>query len=184
MRVNITSKGRGVRLDSSIIKLPPLRWWGQVVGMVALLMIAGWLFAMRFSIGINPQILGCIPGRVLLVDHWDRMPRRGRIYAYRTKQAEPVYPNGTLMAKFLVAGPGDTVAVTDDFRILVNDQVVARGLPHLKDLSSEALKSFIGSRVLMADQYWMLGTLPMSFDSRYWGAIHGDQIVGRAYVLF
>ena len=88
------------------------------------------------------------------------------------------------MAKYLAAGPGDTVEVTEDFRILVNDHLFARGLPHLTGLDPKALKAFIGRRVLMADQYWMLGTLPMSFDSRYWGPIHGDQIVGRAYVLF
>lgn len=119
-----------------------------------------------------------------MIDHLDRTPRRGRVFAYRAMQAEPIYANGTLMAKVLVAGPGDTVEVTPDFRVLVNEKTFARGLPHLKFADELTVKQFVGKRVLKADQYWMLGTLPMSFDSRYWGPIHADQIVGRAYVLF
>ena len=60
----------------------------------------------------------------------------------------------------------------------------ARGLPHLKALDDEAVKRYVGRRVLQADEFWMLGTMPMSFDSRYWGPINGSQIVGRAHVLF
>ena len=164
--------------------MPPFGWWCRVLAVTALLVAVGVLFAQRYSIGINPQVMGCIPGRVFLVDHRDRSPQCGQIFAYRSGQAAPVYADGTLMAKYLAAGPGDTVEVTEDFRILVNDHLFARGLPHLKGLGPKALKAFVGRRVLAADQYWMLGTLSMSFESRYWGAIHGDQIVGRAYVLF
>lgn len=173
-----------LRFNERRIVLPSLNWWIRVLTITSLLVVSGVLFAQRYSIGINPQVMGCIPGRVFLVDHRDRSPQCGQIFAYRSGQAAPVYADGTLMAKYLAAGPGDTVEVTEDFRILVNDHLFARGLPHLKGLDPKALKAFVGRRVLAADQYWMLGTLPMSFDSRYWGPIHGDQIVGRAYVLF
>lgn len=163
---------------------PLWNWWIKVITLTALLLLCGWLFAMRFSIGVNPQAVGCIRGSLFVIDHLDRTPRRGRVFAYRAMQAEPIYANGTLMAKVLVAGPGDTVEVTPDFRVLVNEKTFARGLPHLKFADELTVKQFVGKRVLKADQYWMLGTLPMSFDSRYWGPIHADQIVGRAYVLF
>lgn len=166
------------------LTLPPKSWWGKVFAISALLFLAGWLFSFRFSIGINPQVMGCIRGTVFIVDHQDKTPVVGEVFAYRAMQAEPVYANGTLMAKFLAAGPGDTVEVTPDFRILVNGRQFARGLPHLKALDDEAVKRYVGRRVLQADEFWMLGTMPMSFDSRYWGPINGSQIVGRAHVLF
>ena len=34
------------------------------------------------------------------------------------------------------------------------------------------------------NEYWMMGTKPLSFDSRCWGPIHADQVVARAYPLF
>ena len=98
----------------------PKNWWVKVFAISALLFLAGWLFSFRFSIGINSQVMGCIRGTVFIVDHQDKTPVVGEVFAYRAMQAEPVYANGTLMAKFLAAGPGDTVEVTPDFRILVN----------------------------------------------------------------
>ncbi len=164
--------------------MPPKSWWLKVISISALIFICGWLFSLRFSIGVNPQVMGCIKGTIFVVDHKDRTPVIGKVFAYHAMQAEPVYANGTLMAKFVAAGPGDTVEVTPDFRILVNNNEFARGLPHLASLNEEAIKRFIGKRELKANQYWMLGTLPKSFDSRYWGPISSEQIVGRAYVLF
>lgn len=164
--------------------MPPKNWWVKVFAISALLFLAGWLFSFRLSIGINSQVMGCIRGTVFIVDHQDKTPVVGEVFAYRAMQAEPVYANGTLMAKYLAAGPGDTVEVTPDFRILVNDRELAHGLPHLKALDDEAVKRYVGRRVLQADEFWMLGTMPMSFDSRYWGPINGSQIVGRAHVLF
>lgn len=176
-------EGMRVRHDLHFT-MPPKSWFFKVIAISILLFFCGWLFSLRYSIGVNGQIVGCIQGNFFLVDHKDRVPKQGKIFAYRSMQAEPVYPNGTLMAKYLAAGPGDTVEVTPDFRILVNEKQFTRGLPHLKDADDETLKNFIGKRVLKADEYWVLGDLPMSFDSRYWGAIRVDQLVGRAYVLF
>ncbi|NDG89011.1 MAG: S26 family signal peptidase, partial [Gammaproteobacteria bacterium] len=31
--------------------------------------------------------------------------------------------------------------------------------------------------------YWAMGDQPKSFDSRYWGVVYQQQVVGKAYVL-
>ena len=161
------------------------RWAIKVCVLTGCLMVSGALFASRFVIGVNPQSgLGCIDANLLLIDKADTTPKKGQIFAYRAMQAEPVYSNGTLMAKFLAAVPGDTVEVTRDYRILVNGQEFTRGLPLLIDVPVDELDRFIGRRTLQADEYWMLGDKPRSFDSRYWGPIHASQIVGRGYVIF
>jgi conjugal transfer pilin signal peptidase TrbI len=31
--------------------------------------------------------------------------------------------------------------------------------------------------------YWVMGDQPKSFDSRYWGVVYQQQIIGKAYAL-
>ena len=159
-------------------------WAGKTAAATAALVIAGSLFAERWQIRFDPQVFSCINVEFLLVDTKDREPRVGEIFAYRSKNAAPIYPDGTEMAKYVAAGPGDRVEITSDFRVLVNGVERARGLPHTGDMPLEAVrKRFCGARVLGDDEYWMLGTSFRSFDSRYWGPIRSEQIVGRAYVI-
>ena len=56
------------------LTLPPKSWWVKVFAISALFFCAGWLFSLRFSIGINPQVMGCIRGTVFIVDHQDKTP--------------------------------------------------------------------------------------------------------------
>lgn len=74
--------------------------------------------------------------------------------------------------------------IHDDDTVWINGTKVATGMPHLRGMTDEQRKKFYGSRVLKDDEYWMMGTKYLSFDSRYWGPIKKDQIVARAYVIF
>lgn len=162
-----------------------MRWAAETAAAAAVLCAAGWLFAQRFEIRFDPQVSSCIHAEFLLVDTQDRAPQRGEIFAFRSKGTAPVYADGTEMAKIVAAGPGDTVEVTPDFRVLVNGKECSRGLPHLSGMpTDEVRKRFCGLRVLGADEFWMTGTSPRSFDSRYWGPVRSEQMIGRAYVLW
>lgn len=144
----------------------------------------GWLFTRRWTLGYDPQLVNCLHCRLLLIDHWNKVPEeRGEIFAYRARQSAPVYPVGTLMAKHVSAFPGDTVTVDERERVLVNGRVIAMGLPHLRRMDPRIQRQFFGTKTLGPDEYWMMGDAFMSFDSRYWGAIRRDQLVGRAYVV-
>lgn len=147
--------------------------------------VAGWAFSQRFELRFDPQVMSCIDAEWLLIDTKDRTPEIGGLFAYRAFHAEPVYADGTAMGKYLVAGPGDRIEITDDFRVLVNGVEKAKGMPHLSDMpADEVRRRFCGSRLLQRDEYWMMGTSFRSFDSRYWGPIHASQIIGRAYIIF
>lgn len=159
-------------------------WAVKTLLAAGVLAAAGWQFSGRYQIRFDPQVHSCINAEFLIVDTQDRTPAVGGIFAYRSRNASPVYPDGTEMAKFIAAGPGDRVEITTDFRLLINGVEKARGMPHLSDMpAGEVRQRFCGERVLERDEYWMLGTSFRSFDSRYWGPIHSSQIIGRAYVI-
>ena len=77
-----------------------------------------------------------------------------------------------------------TVSVTAGGKILVNGTEIARGMPHLSLLSLQERDRFYGQRLLKDGEWWMVGESATSLDSRYWGPLKEEQVVGRAHVIY
>lgn len=138
----------------------------------------------RYCLGIDPQKSRCLPQQFFLIDRQNTSLYLGKFYAFRAKNSSPFFRDGTLLVKRLVAGPGDRIAISAaKAEIRVNDQLIATGLP-LADKLKHPLTHFAGKRQLPSAEYWFLGECDNSFDSRYWGAVTEQQIIGRAYALF
>lgn len=167
------------------MRLPSKAFWLKAGVLLAIVGTAGTWFSANYRIVIDPQKNPSLARRVLIVDLKDRTPVRDGVFAFHTRRTAPVFEEGTLFAKVMRGMPGDRVEVTKDFRILVNGIELARGLPLYRDVPADMLRrKFSGAKTLGEGEYWMLGTTPGSFDSRYWGVMKDDQIVGRAYPLF
>ncbi|MDO4937293.1 MAG: S26 family signal peptidase [Sutterellaceae bacterium] len=138
----------------------------------------------NYRIAWDRQTLRCLDASFLLVDLKDKELVKDKIYAYESRQAAPVIKNGELVGKYLRGVPGDTVEIRHDNGVYINGQKIAQGMPHLRGMTEEQAQKFYGKRVLKDNEYWMMGTKYLSFDSRYWGPIHKEQIVARAYALF
>lgn len=146
---------------------------------------ASFYFSQHYRIAVDTQLVPCIDARMLLIEIDNKTPKVGELFAFSAPEsAEPVYQRGTLMAKWIVAGPGDIVRITSGEKILVNGHQVAHGMPHLSMLSPKERERFYGMRRLGADEWWMMGEAQTSFDSRYWGPIKTHQFIGRAHVIY
>lgn len=159
-------------------------WLCHVLLISMVFIVIGWAFSLRFGIAYDPQQRRCIAGKVFLIDKIDRKPSKGSLMAFYAKGMEPVYADGTLMAKYLVAGPGDTVLVDDSYNIYANGDKVGHGFYHLRKQENVNIAAYLGQRTLKAGEWWAMGTRAESFDSRYWGPISEKQIAGKVYVLF
>lgn len=157
------------------------------VALIALLMLGagavGYVKA-RFWIAVDPQLATCLPGNhhYLLIDRTDRTIERGGLYAFRAKGLEPLFPDDTLMAKLALALPGDRVRISHA-STSVNDEVVATGLDVAEAKHWPEVK-FIRTETVAPSSVWFFGKTGLSFDSRYFGGVAEQLIVGRAYVLF
>ncbi|QSV17601.1 signal peptidase I [Photobacterium ganghwense] len=151
---------------------------------VFLLIWQFWVFFQNnYRIGIDTQLEQSLPGyHVYLTDLNDKELVVGKVYQFRTKGLSPFYSDGEKMVKYLRAIPGDEVSVQSG-TITVNNKQVAWGLAQSNRLGVDE-SHFYGKKILAAGEYWFLGTHMNSFDSRYWGSVNEDQIVGRAYPLF
>lgn len=141
-------------------------------------------FNARFQIGFDFQEISSIPGqRLYVIDKWDQELIKGKRYAYWSKGLEPIFDDGSIMVKILVAEPGDKVEVDDNYQVLIDDKPTRYyGLAQAERVGYEP-EEFVGSASLAEDEFWFMGTHELSFDSRYYGAISSTQVIGRAYPI-
>lgn len=160
------------------------RFFTKALLVLVILISTGIAFASRFRIGIDTQIVRCIPEyRFYLLDLKDKELSKGNLYAFSARGLNPVYDDGTLMLKYLRGVPGDSVFIDKYQRIFINNEKAGDGLYQAK-LLHRSKQDFMGEKVLDSDSFWFMGTSSLSFDSRYWGTVSEKQIIGRAYPIF
>lgn len=138
--------------------------------------------AKRYRLGIDWQVERCLPDtHAVLIDLRSAIPARGDLIAFRGLGLAPLFAEGTHMVKILVGLPGDRIEVTSE-RTLVNGTEVAAGL-HLADRLGYRPESFERSFTVPAGHYFGVGKSETSFDSRYFGLIGDDQVLGKAWRL-
>lgn len=144
----------------------------------------GTLFFSRFSFGYDPQHVVSIQGYSLyLIDKGDKTLTRDRLYSFHAHELPPIYTARTRLVKYLRGLPADAVEVTLDEAVMINGQLRATGLAQA-DRLGRPRAAFAGKGVLGENAYWFMGDTPQSFDSRYWGPVTREQIIGRVYPLF
>lgn len=166
---------------------PPRMSWRRfwlLAALVTAVVVPGTAYLIsRYHIGIDPQRTLCLDrSRIVLIDTHDKTLVRGGTYAFKASGLKPLFADGTTMGKVVAGIPGDEVAVKDGV-VRINGEVVSEGMPVAQKIR-RSVESFDRSFTLGPGRYWMMGTHPLSFDSRYWGTIGTDQIIGRAYRLF
>ncbi|MCB5162652.1 S26 family signal peptidase [Marinomonas algarum] len=170
---------------SFLVKRQSWSRFGVKAAVVFLLITVFWLvFKSRFSIGIDTQLVKCIPGyTVYLIDKHDKTLIKDEIFVVLSSGLNPIYEDGTQLVKYLRGEPGDLIEIKDNHNIYVDGEFQGHGLSHSQTLHSSP-ESYMGSRTLKADEYWFMGISDRSFDSRYWGSASSEQVYGKAYPIF
>ncbi len=138
--------------------------------------VFGWMVTVDF------QDHTCLPGhRIFLVNTWNRTPARGELFAFVSRRTG-FFSDGQLMLKKMSALPGDFVSVSSD-STLVNGSVAARGLGAAEHAGADPAL-FVRSFTVGAEEYFMVGESYLSLDSRYFGTVHEEDLLGRAYIVY
>lgn len=157
-------------------------WKKQVVLMIIVAVVSAptSLYLMnRYQFAIDPQNNQCLPPyRIYLVDKFDKTPVRGKPFAFTSKYIR-VYGKGI---KIVDAVPGDFVSVTPE-ETTVNGSMVGEELRLAKE-SGHSEQELTRSGKIPKGRIWLMGRTKLSFDSRYWGSVSQEHILGRAYPLW
>jgi conjugal transfer pilin signal peptidase TrbI len=174
------------------IELRSPKWWMKGLGKVAIAFLlvyipiqwfgASYRFAFDMIEGVN-----CLPETFFLIDLNDQNVGRGDYVAFRTEQMEPFYENGTTAIKILAGVAGDQVDV-DATGATVNDKYWGP-LHHIRPEGrltemGRSVADYTRSLTVPEGEMWMMAPHERSYDSRYWGTIREEQVIGRVIPLF
>ena len=144
----------------------------------------------RYVIGYDDQTHRCLDERFFLIDTWrkpqvDELKRGDLVAVAMTADQRPggaLWPVGQVMIKRLMAQtPGDVMHVTEEGISFE----AASGETWSWGTALEAVTAlgyqpaqFVRDVALGEDQFFLMGDLPLSYDSRYYGPLDADQITG------
>lgn len=144
--------------------------------------LAGKILGTRYGIYADGRISKCLPYTVFIIDKWHKKGEVGDYFAFHAQNTR-MFKNGSVLAKQFVAGLGDAVEITNDEEVLINGIKSQQGL-HLANKMGQPKENFMGKTIIEKDEFFALGSTEASFDSRYWGTVNENQIIGRLYPVF
>lgn len=123
-----------------------------------------------------------MPYTLFILDTWQHKGEVGSYFAFSAKDTS-LFKNGAVLAKEFTAGFSDEVVINSSEAVLVNNQKVRSGL-NLASIMNRQREDFMGKAVIEKDEFYALGSTSESFDSRYWGTVNENQIIGKLYPVF
>jgi conjugative transfer signal peptidase TraF len=86
------------------------------------------------------------------------------------------------LIKQVGCGPGETLTSDGERQFFCNDKLLGKALE--QDSKGQILPRFHYSGTVPAGSFFMVGANPRSFDSKYFGFIHADEILYKAIPLW
>lgn len=160
-----------------------LRRASGMLVLLSALTIFAFYFTERYRIAFNGAASECLRASVFLIDSWDKSVATGQLVAFKMTKDIPIAGKGATWVKKVVAMPGQTVQV--------GHESVSVGSVRYP-LQTSYVLSKLGMKFedvkpewqLSQNQIFLLGETLTSFDSRFWGPIESEEIVGKAYAIF
>jgi conjugal transfer pilin signal peptidase TrbI len=136
---------------------------------------------LQVRIGVDIQKRQCIPYKVLLIHYdSDAALKRGDFVTFVTHGEMGHGFDGEIITKYVAGVPGDHVVVKDD-ELFINGKTFGK-----LDLVSKLHKPkgyFDRDQIVPAGDFFVAGTEPRTYDSRYWGFLSQKEVVGKAYKI-
>lgn len=136
------------------------------------------MVSLGISIGINPT--ESQPYRLFLILK-NRPFGQGDLIAFRFPGSE-YYSEGSLFVKEVRGMPGDGLEMRNDHTVWLNGRFLdtVRAI----DSKGKAVKPFFFDGLIPEGHYFLYSPAPNSYDSRYYGLIGKERIVGKATPLW
>jgi len=176
---------------SAITERPRQRSWRRFLVGAALtlaVILAGGAYLLdRFRLGIDDQVHSCLPPyHWFLIDTYEREIMQGQLVAfYATERMHPYFQPEQIVIKVAAGVPGDRIEVSrEETRVNGAHAAGRMGLFETLGMDQWPQPFTRHSFIVPAGQYLALGRSLNSFDSRYWGTLPAERVIGRAYALF
>ena len=139
---------------------------------------------MPYAFAYDPNEERCLPDLHLALLIKNKSPTgivNGDLVFWKPADAL-TYVTQEFVVKQVAGIAGDRLAIKGD-QVTINGSLVVTGLP-LSSLYSQAIKDFERNEIIPVGKVFMIGTHPLSNDSRYWGYLNIAAIEGMAYKIY
>ena len=155
-----------------------------IVVLCAALSAIYWGHGKKFiGFAFNPNDASCLPELHLAMMLYSRPDTIQRdMYLFWKPRGALSYVTQTYVLKKVAAIPGDHLFINAG-QVFVNGQLVASGLEDAP-IYKKSEESFYRSEIVPPNSLFMIGTAKYSNDSRYWGYLSFDEVVGRGFRVF
>lgn len=138
----------------------------------------------NFTIGIDDQKIRCLdPYKFFLVRNNPTSPKRDDLFAFSAQGMAPYQENGAMIIKQIRGVPGDHIKI-EVGGTYINGEYIGMGPIILAEKLGKRPQDFVRTFTLKQGEYFFWGWHERSFDSRYWGPVTQDQLIGRATAIF
>jgi conjugal transfer pilin signal peptidase TrbI len=180
-----------------------------IILIVGLLMAGGIeLSARSYTIMISRKEHRCLPWTYFALKKNEMPTDRGDLISFKG-MGIPHFADGIRFVKMVAGLPGDMIKVeifTDEKRkrhtriiekdgMMIEQRLQGRVFLHRKEggqvLSLDVVEKdtfgrdlpVIKEQIIPEGQFFVIGTVPRTYDSRYWGLVDEKQVTGQAYPL-
>jgi signal peptidase I len=101
---------------------------------------------------------------------------KNRLYVFKLPVNTKYYKKGTLFIKYAKCLPGEKLEVKG-FNFYCNGKFIAKAKP--TDIKGVKVKHFEYNGTVPPNEVFMYAPHPRSFDSRYWGFVPFNKIIGE-----
>ena len=167
-----------------LVKAPRSEWI-RAAAVIAAIGLFGLMFNTRFGIFLDVAETRCLPERVYVGYPRTTNLDRGGIVSFRAHNRVMFdLMTGNRIAKLIAGDPGDHVISNKDGAFVNGVMVGERNPTTLKNLAAKGKTPIDMDRVLQPGELFVVGTLPRSFDSRYWGVLPEASVDRLVKALF
>lgn len=151
--------------------------------MLLLLLGAGIWIGSNYRLGVVANI-PCLPARLYLYRLTSEEPVRGDQVVFQTDgRTFPQFQVGAIFVKQVEGLPGDEVEITAAGQVRITGSHGSVFESALEDEVLQILRrqrsEFAARYRIPPGHYFVVGTLPHTFDSRYWGLVRREQVRGK-----
>lgn len=146
---------------------------------IILAIIAHGVYILKQSYMIGFSATPSLPYSVFLVDKKDTKFLKNNliVFSYPGKDIYN-YKHGNQFVKVVSCMPNELLQTNNNFEYFCNGQKISQA--QFVDSKGEKLPHFVFNGPIPKDNYFVLGTHLKSWDSKYWGFVSKDRIIGTA----
>lgn len=142
------------------------------------------LFISRFTLSIPSSDSQCLEAKMFLVDKSDKNIKRGDLVAFKFEKEDQYFEKGMSFIKIAAGLENDHIEFTPEAIKVNNAKLTIKGMNHVINALELDSANYNQKIRVKQNEIFVVGETIYSYDSRYWGSINKDSIIGKAYAIF